>query len=67
MEARFYRGEEWTPYEGGNYRWCHILIWQDAGYPTLPDASWKHLSEQDGISVSDSGAWYYAYRKQYDG
>lgn len=67
MEARFYRSGKWTRYEEGRYRWCHILIWRDEDDPDSPGESWRYLSEQDGIAVSDSGAWYYSYEKEYDG
>lgn len=65
--AEFHREDHWQAYAEGHYRMCHAVIWQDTDYPDPPESFWQPLTAQDGISLSDDGAWYYAYEKHYDG
>ena len=67
MRAELSREGKWIAYEYGHYRYSNTLIWQGAGYPDMPGAYWRRLTEADGIAVSDNGDWYYVYEKHYDG
>ena len=59
--------EKWVPYEEGHYRNSFCLIWLDNNCPRSPGGFWRQLTQEDGITSSSVGSWYFYNHKHYDG